>query len=51
MEKIDRIRIANKNIKSIIKSDEFSMKDKFELILIASNLIDEIIEEDKTVTT
>lgn len=51
MENIDRIRIANKNIKYVIKSDEFSMRDKFELILIASKVIDKIIEEYRTVTT
>lgn len=40
----------NKNIKSIIKSDEFSVKEKFELLLTASKVIDEIIEENKTIT-
>lgn len=53
MNKIDdlqhvykKINVTNKNIKAIIESNEFSKKDKMEMILIATEVIYKIIKEE-----
>ena len=46
-DNIEKIEIATKNINAIIKSNEFDNNLKFELIILAIDIINQCVDKEK----